>query len=164
MTGEARTLTVTGKGRKTRIVPLLPGVVSAVRDYLKACPWSGTGSDPLFMGAKGGRLNPPLVQKSTHTLRLALGLPPTPPPHPAPPACSARAATWLRSRNCWATPPSPPPSVIPTSTPSICCRSTRPPPRGRDDNHSALPATPDLWQERRPILAEPAMTVAIRPL
>jgi integrase/recombinase XerC len=81
MSGEARTLTVTGKGRKTRIVPLLPEVVTAVREYLAACPWGGTGSDPLFMGAKGGRLSPRLVQKSMQTLRLALGLPETATPH-----------------------------------------------------------------------------------
>jgi integrase/recombinase XerC len=80
-TGEARTLTVTGKGRKTRVVPLLPEIVTAVRDYLKACPWGGTGSDPLFMGAKGGRLSPRLVQKAMQTLRLALGLPETATPH-----------------------------------------------------------------------------------
>lgn len=81
MTGEVRTLSVIGKGRKTRIVPLLPDVVAAVRDYLAACPWGGTGSDPLFMGAKGGRLSPRLVQKSMQTLRLALGLPETATPH-----------------------------------------------------------------------------------
>lgn len=81
MTGEARTLTVTGKGRKTRIVPLLPEVVGSVRDYLAACPWGGTGSDPLFMGAKGGRLNARLVQKAMQNLRLGLGLPETATPH-----------------------------------------------------------------------------------
>lgn len=81
MTGEVRTLAVIGKGRKTRVVPLLPDIVTAVRDYLAACPWGGTGSDPLFMGAKGGRLNPRLVQKAMQTLRLALGLPETATPH-----------------------------------------------------------------------------------
>jgi len=81
MAGEARTLTVTGKGRKTRIVPLLPEVVTAVRDYLAACPWGGTGSDPLFIGAKGGRLSPRLIQKAMQSLRLALGLPETATPH-----------------------------------------------------------------------------------
>lgn len=79
--GEARTLTVIGKGRKTRIVPLLPEVVTAARAYLAACPWGGTGSDPLFMGARGGRLSPRLVQKAMQTLRLALGLPETATPH-----------------------------------------------------------------------------------
>jgi integrase/recombinase XerC len=81
MKGEARTLTVTGKGRKTRMVPLLPEIVAAVREYLTACPWGGTGSDPLFMGAKGGRLSPRLIQQAMQTLRLALGLPETATPH-----------------------------------------------------------------------------------
>ncbi len=83
--GEAATLTVTGKGRKTRVVPLLPQVREAVRDYLAACPWislgGGTGSDPLFLGAKGGRLNARQIQKAMQHLRLALGLPETATPH-----------------------------------------------------------------------------------
>jgi len=81
LTGEAATLTVTGKGRKTRVVPLLPQVRDAVRAYLAACPWGGTGSDPLFFGAKGGRLNPRLIQKAMQILRLSLGLPETATPH-----------------------------------------------------------------------------------
>lgn len=81
MKGEAATLTVTGKGRKTRVVPLLPNVRDAVRDYVTACPWGGTGSDPLFVGARGKRLNPRLIQKAMQSLRLALGLPETATPH-----------------------------------------------------------------------------------
>jgi integrase/recombinase XerC len=80
-TCEAATLTVTGKGRKTRVVPLLPQVREAVRDYLAVCPWDGTGADPLFVGAKGARLNARLIQKAMQTLRLALGLPETATPH-----------------------------------------------------------------------------------
>ena len=81
LSGEAATLTVTGKGRKTRVVPLLPQVREAVRDYLGACPWGGTGGDPLFVGAKGGRLNARLIQRSMQNLRMALGLPETATPH-----------------------------------------------------------------------------------
>jgi integrase/recombinase XerC len=77
----AATLAVTGKGNKTRVVPLLPQVRDAIRDYLDSCPWGGTGADPLFVGAKGGRLNPRLIQKAMQTLRLALGLPETATPH-----------------------------------------------------------------------------------
>ena len=81
LSGDAATLTVTGKGRKTRVVPLLPQIREAVRDYLSICPWGGTGADPLFVGAKGGRLNARLIQKAMQTLRLALGLPETATPH-----------------------------------------------------------------------------------
>lgn len=79
--GEPATLTVTGKGNKTRMVPLLPQVLGAIRDYIAASPWGGTGADPLFVGAKGGRLNPRLIQKAMQSLRLALGLPETATPH-----------------------------------------------------------------------------------
>jgi len=71
-------LTVTGKGRKQRIVPVLAIVAAALDDYLAACPFKG---DPLFLGARGGALNPRIVQDRLQRLRLLLGLPATATPH-----------------------------------------------------------------------------------
>ena len=74
-------LVVTGKGRKQRYVPVLPAVTEAIADYLAACPYPLTKAGPLFVGARGGPLNPRLVQRQMQMLRGMLGLPDTATPH-----------------------------------------------------------------------------------
>ncbi|WP_374380193.1 tyrosine recombinase XerC [Dongia sp.] len=74
-------LRITGKGGKTRLVPVLPVVAEAVADYLAQCPWPLAANGPLFVGAKGGKLNPRLIQRSMQRMRLQLGLPETATPH-----------------------------------------------------------------------------------
>jgi integrase/recombinase XerC len=75
------TLVVTGKGQKQRHVPVLPAVRDAIDDYLAACPYPLEKAGPLFVGARGGPLNPRLVQRQMQTLRGMLGLPDTATPH-----------------------------------------------------------------------------------
>ncbi len=77
----AGTLSVTGKGNKTRLVPILPAVATAISDYLGACPYALTKDAPLFVGARGGPLHPRLVQSRIAKLRLALDLPQYATPH-----------------------------------------------------------------------------------
>jgi integrase/recombinase XerC len=74
--GEA--LAITGKGNKTRIVPILPLVASAVADYVAQCPYQ---DDILFVGARGGPLNPGVVQRQMRRIRALLGLPESATPH-----------------------------------------------------------------------------------
>jgi integrase/recombinase XerC len=74
-------LTITGKGRKQRMVPVLPAVRQAIADYLAACPYALAADGPLFVGARGGPLSPRLVQRRMEDLRGALGLPDTATPH-----------------------------------------------------------------------------------
>lgn len=74
-------LRIRGKGGKERIVPVLPAVSAAIAAYLKACPFSPGPNAPLFLGARGGRLNPRIVQRAMEKLRSALGLPETATPH-----------------------------------------------------------------------------------
>ncbi|HET9628959.1 MAG TPA: tyrosine recombinase XerC [Novosphingobium sp.] len=75
------TITVTGKGGKQRLVPLLPIVRDGVMDYVSKCPWPLEKSAPLFRGAKGGPLSQGVVQKAMASARRALGLPATATPH-----------------------------------------------------------------------------------
>jgi integrase/recombinase XerC len=75
------TITVTGKGNKTRMVPLLPQVAKLVADYIALCPYALSGDSPLFVGARGGPLSPRIIQLAVARLRGALGLPETATPH-----------------------------------------------------------------------------------
>lgn len=77
----ARPLRIRGKGGKERIVPILPVVTEAVESYLSLCPYTPQPDGPLFFGARGGPLNPRIVQYAMQKLRGALGLPDTATPH-----------------------------------------------------------------------------------
>jgi integrase/recombinase XerC len=74
-------LAITGKGGKQRLVPVLPAVRGAIADYLADCPYDLTKEGPLFVGSRGGPLNPRLVQRQIAALRPRLGLPETASPH-----------------------------------------------------------------------------------
>jgi integrase/recombinase XerC len=78
---QGASLRVLGKGRKERIVPLLPVVNEAIAAYLAACPHEPGPEGALFLGARGGRLDPAIAQKLMRTLRNGLGLPETATPH-----------------------------------------------------------------------------------
>lgn len=72
---------IKGKGNKERVVPVLPAVSEAVAGYLAACPYRLKPNDPLFVGARGARLQPGVVQRQVRKLRRYLGLPETATPH-----------------------------------------------------------------------------------
>lgn len=74
-------LRVTGKRNKTRVVPILPAVAKAVARYVEACPWPMGKEVPLFLGARGGQLQPGVVRASVRSARRALGLPERTTPH-----------------------------------------------------------------------------------
>jgi integrase/recombinase XerC len=79
--GARDAITVTGKGRKQRMVPVLPQVQSLIAEYVALCPYDLPGDGPLFVGAKGGPLSPRIVQLAMARLRGALGLAETATPH-----------------------------------------------------------------------------------
>ena len=78
---EGDVLTVTGKGNKQRLVPVLPVILERIRRYLDLCPFGLGPEDPLFVGARGKRLNPGVVQRQMRKIRADLGLPETATPH-----------------------------------------------------------------------------------
>jgi len=75
------TLRITGKGSKQRLVPVVPVVRQAVAAYVAACPHALEKDGPLFVGVRGGPLNPRMVSGAMQTIRAALGLPDSATPH-----------------------------------------------------------------------------------
>ncbi len=74
-------LRMIGKGRKERLLPVLPVARAAVEGYLRACPYDLPADGPLFIGVRGKRLGARAVQKLMESLRRQLGLPSTASPH-----------------------------------------------------------------------------------
>ncbi|CAN7506457.1 tyrosine recombinase XerC [Rhizobium sp. LjRoot258] len=77
----AATLRITGKGNKTRLVPLLTVVFEAVEKYRSLCPYHLEGEQPLFRGARSGKLQAAIIQRTMQKMRSAFGLPETATPH-----------------------------------------------------------------------------------
>ena len=92
--GEGDVLIVTGKGNKTRMVPVLQNVLTLVQDYVAMCPHPLPPEGPIFLGARGGPLKARLIQLTMARLRGALGLPDSATPH----ALRHSFATHLLSR------------------------------------------------------------------
>ena len=74
-------LVIRGKGKKERIVPLLPAVKAAMQDYADACPYVMQGSDWLFVGMRGKQLQAPVFRRQLAQLRVEIGLPDDATPH-----------------------------------------------------------------------------------
>lgn len=74
-------LRVTGKGAKTRDVPLMPAVREAVAAYCEVCPYPQEAGAPLFYSVRGKPLSARHVQRSMAGHRAALGLPESATPH-----------------------------------------------------------------------------------
>ncbi|MGC2778875.1 MAG: tyrosine recombinase XerC [Bradyrhizobium sp.] len=92
--GEGDVLVVTGKGNKTRMVPVLQNVLQLIDEYARLCPYALPAEGPMFVGAKGGPLSPRIIQLAMERLRGALGLPDSATPH----ALRHSFATHLLSR------------------------------------------------------------------
>lgn len=68
-----RALRVLGKGSKERIVPVLPIVRRVIAAWLARHP-NPQPDSPLFVGTRGGRLNPGVVQRTMRAYRRLVGL------------------------------------------------------------------------------------------
>jgi integrase/recombinase XerC len=79
--GAGDVLVVTGKGNKTRMVPVLQNVLALIQDYVAMCPHPLPAEGPIFVGARGGPLKARIIQLTMERLRGALGLPDSATPH-----------------------------------------------------------------------------------
>ena len=79
--GDDAVLVIAGKGGRQRMVPLLGLVRAAIADYLDAVPFALAADGPLFVGARGGRLNAGVAQRAFRGFRDLLGLPESATPH-----------------------------------------------------------------------------------
>lgn len=79
--GAGDVLVITGKGNKTRMVPVLQNVLTLIQDYVAMCPHDLPADGPMFIGARGGPLSPRIIQLTMERMRGALGLPDSATPH-----------------------------------------------------------------------------------
>ncbi len=68
------TLIINGKGNRQRMVPILPIILERISKYKNTCPYPAGPETPLFLGARGKRLSPGVVQKLVRGLRQELQL------------------------------------------------------------------------------------------
>ena len=78
--GQPATLRVMGKGGKERIVPVLPAVCEALAAWLSLHP-DRQADSPMFVGARGGRLDAAVAQRALRSFRRLHGLPEHATPH-----------------------------------------------------------------------------------
>lgn len=74
-------ITITGKGNKQRVVPVLPVVKEAIADYVASCPHNLSPNAPLFLGQRGKKLDAAIFQRELKKLRQSIGLPESATPH-----------------------------------------------------------------------------------
>lgn len=74
-------LKIRGKGNKERYVPVLPVIKTKIDAYLTACPYNPKQGEALFLGARGERISPRMVQRTLEKARTILNLPDNITPH-----------------------------------------------------------------------------------
>lgn len=93
---ESNSITITGKGKKQRVVPVLKNVMGYLTEYVSMSPHNLAAAGPLFVNFRGGKLGPIAIQKLMRDIRHALKLPDTATPH----ALRHSFATHLLTNNC----------------------------------------------------------------
>jgi integrase/recombinase XerC len=89
-------LTVTGKGKKQRIVPILTIVQKRINDYLQACPYKIKEEETIFFSKTGKKYSRFEFEKLMQNLRRNLNLEDTLTPH----ALRHSFATHLLENGC----------------------------------------------------------------
>ncbi|MBQ7659636.1 MAG: tyrosine recombinase XerC [Alphaproteobacteria bacterium] len=75
------TLLIKGKGKKERIVPLMPASIKAIEQYVQTAPFDFSKDEALFFGARGDRLSARIIQRQLQKARTYMGLSDNVTPH-----------------------------------------------------------------------------------
>ena len=124
-------LRIKGKGNKERIVPLLPIVNQSIDNYIAACPYKLSTGEALFLGVRGERISPRIIQRQMEKIRNYMGLPKNITPHSLrpllPPIFLPPAPICAPFKNCWDIRRSQPPNAIPKLKFHICRKNIKKP-------------------------------------
>ncbi len=74
-------LRIIGKGSKVRIIPISKEIIVLLKLMLKECPCDFKSNDYIFVGKKGGKLKPEIIQRLVREIRDKLILPENTTPH-----------------------------------------------------------------------------------
>ncbi len=133
----AATLRITGKGNKTRLVPLLSVVFEAVEKYRSLCPYHLEGERAALSRrprrqAAGGDHSAHHAEDAQRLRPAGDGDAACPAPLLRDPPAGRRRRSAEPSRNCSATPASRPPRSTPVWIPHGCSKFMTVPIRGRN--------------------------------
>ena len=72
---------INGKGGKLRIIPVSEQIMIFIKTMLEHCPYNLTYKDFVFVGKRGGKLKPEIIQRLVREIRNKLILPDNTTPH-----------------------------------------------------------------------------------
>lgn len=81
VSGRVDVLRIVGKGKKERLVPVLPAVWSAIEEYINVRPFGNALDDELFRSVRGLPMSARMAEKVVEQLRCYLQLPDYVTPH-----------------------------------------------------------------------------------
>ena len=72
---------INGKGGKIRIIPVSEKIMIFIKKMIETCPYNFTFRDFVFVGKRGGKLKPEIIQRLVKEIRNKLMLPDNTTPH-----------------------------------------------------------------------------------
>ncbi len=72
---------IIGKGGKIRAIPIASEIQIFIKKMIKECPYEFKSDDFIFLGKKGGKLKPEIIQRLVRKIRYRLVLPENTTPH-----------------------------------------------------------------------------------
>tara|TARA_B100000989_G_scaffold142977_1_gene106479 strand:+ start:932 stop:1843 length:912 start_codon:yes stop_codon:yes gene_type:complete len=74
-------ISILGKGQKNRLIPVFSEILKFLQELLESMPFENKSEQFIFLGEKGRRLHPSIIQKIIKKLRTKLSLPDKTTPH-----------------------------------------------------------------------------------